>query len=72
MELRAGRLALLGLAMAISFGVIAGVLLRVMPMPHKDTDYLVIGTLATFGALAVLFLMLLATTRKPETTKPKE
>ncbi|MEZ5354987.1 MAG: hypothetical protein R2762_20310 [Bryobacteraceae bacterium] len=72
MEIRAGRIALLGLAMAISFGVIAGVLLRLMPMPRKDTDYLVIGTLATFGSLAVLFLMLIATTRKPEASKTKD
>ncbi|MEZ5402373.1 MAG: hypothetical protein R2729_22050 [Bryobacteraceae bacterium] len=73
MNLSASRIALLGVAMAVSFGIIAAVLLRLMPLPHKDTDYLVVGALATFGALGVLFLMLLATTSKPSApSKPKE
>lgn len=58
--------------MTVSFAAIAAILLRLMPLPRKDTDYLVVGTLATFGALAVLFLTLLATNRKPETFKSKD
>lgn len=33
------------------------ILLRVLPGPHKPSDYLVIGTLATFICLLVVFLV---------------
>ena len=41
---------------------------RVLPRPHSETDYLIIGTLSTFVALLALFLVLIATVMKmPET-----
>jgi len=46
------------------FGVSAGVMVQFMPAPLKDTDYLVIGSVATLAALLVLFLTLMATRLK--------
>jgi multisubunit Na+/H+ antiporter MnhF subunit len=42
---------------AIVFIITVVILLRVLPGPHKSTDYLVIGTLATFVCLLVVFLI---------------
>ena len=39
------------------FVVSVAVLMRIMPGPHRPTDYLVIGTLATFTCLVVLFVI---------------
>ena len=46
------------------FGVAAMVMLRLMPVPLKDTDYLVIGSVATLVSLLVMFLVLIATRLK--------
>jgi hypothetical protein len=46
------------------FGVAAVVMLRLMPAPLKDTDYLVIGSVATLVSLLVMFLVLIATRLK--------
>ena len=46
------------------FGVAAAVMVQFMPPPLKDTDYLVIGSVATLAALLVMFLALLATRLK--------
>lgn len=51
----------LGAGMVLTFVAVAGILMRVMPGPRKETDYLVIGTLATFAALALLFVVLVTT-----------
>ena len=48
----------------VVFGVAAAVLIRIMPAPLKDSDYLVIGSVATLVALLVMFLVLLATRLK--------
>lgn len=40
------------------------ILLRVMPGPHKPTDYLVIGTLATFVCILIAFIVFVSATRK--------
>ena len=42
---------------AVMFLLTVAILLRVLPGPHKPTDYLVIGTLATFVCLLVVFLI---------------
>jgi multisubunit Na+/H+ antiporter MnhF subunit len=42
---------------AIMFIITVVILLRVLPGPHKSADYLVIGTLATFVCLLVVFLI---------------
>lgn len=54
------RIALIG-GLSVLFLMTVLVLLRVLPGPHKSTDYLVIGTLATFFCLAVLFVVNVAT-----------
>jgi MFS-type transporter involved in bile tolerance (Atg22 family) len=45
------------------FAVSAGVMVQFMPSPLKDTDYLVIGSVATLVALLVLFFTLISTTK---------
>jgi hypothetical protein len=42
---------------AVMFVITTLILLRVLPGPHKSTDYLVIGTLATFVCLLAVFLI---------------
>ncbi len=49
------------LAVAIVFMVVSIILLRLVPGPHRPTDYLVIGGGATVACLLVLFLVLLST-----------
>ena len=58
MASRVGRVGVIAAAMAAIFASVVLILLRVLPGPRKDTDYLVIGTLATFAALVTLYLML--------------
>ncbi len=54
----------LGVGMVLVFVTVVGVLVRVIPGPHKETDYLVIGTLATFASLVLLFAVLISTVFK--------
>ena len=51
----------LGLAfgMVLIFAVSVGVLLYVMPAPHKTTDYLVTGAIGTLLCLVLLFMVLI-------------
>ncbi len=58
------RTLLLVLAMVAIFGVTVAVLLNVMPGPHKPTDYLVIGAVATLLCLLLLFIVLINTLSK--------
>lgn len=53
---------MLALAGVCVFGIVAGVMLAVMPAP-KDSDYMVIGSVATLVTLLVLFLVVISTTR---------
>ena len=46
------------------FAVSAAVLVKIMPSPLKDSDYLVIGSIATLVSLLVMFIALLATRLK--------
>ena len=55
---------LLVLAGICVFGVAAAVMIKLMPAPLKDSDYLVIGSVATLVALLVVFLTLAATRLK--------
>jgi hypothetical protein len=43
------------------FAVATAVIVAIMPSPLKDTDYLVIGSIATLVSLLVMFLVLIAT-----------
>ncbi|HLH39936.1 MAG TPA: hypothetical protein VKX39_12370 [Bryobacteraceae bacterium] len=53
----------LALAAACIFAVVAAAMLRLMPRPLKDSDYMVIGSVATLIALLGLFVAMLATSR---------
>jgi predicted outer membrane lipoprotein len=55
---------ILGLGAACVFVVVAAILLRLMPGPLRESDYLVIGSVATLVSLLVLFLLLVSTTLK--------
>jgi hypothetical protein len=68
MEFRFGRIAILVLAMIFVFGAVVGILFQIIPAPRKETDYLVIGTLATFASLATLFAVLITTIFKDPNT----
>lgn len=52
------------LAAILIFGVVAVVILRFMPEPIEDSDYMVTGSVATLAALLVLFLGLVSTRMK--------
>jgi len=43
------------------FAGVVAVLLQVIPGPHKQLDYLVIGSVATLAAMVALFLVLIGT-----------
>ena len=55
------RFVMLGLAGVCVFVVIAAVMLKLMPAPLKEFDYMVIGSVATLASLAVMFLVLIST-----------
>jgi len=44
-------------AAAISFAAAAFILMQVLPAPRTRIDYMVIGTVATFVSLLVLFVL---------------
>jgi hypothetical protein len=46
------------------FVVVTAVMLKLMPAPFKESDYMVIGSVATLVSLGVVFLVLISTTLK--------
>jgi hypothetical protein len=52
-----------GLAVCV-FVVVAALMLQFMPAPLKESDYMVIGSVATLLALGAVFLVLVSTTMK--------
>jgi hypothetical protein len=54
----------LGALAVCVFVVVAAIMLKVMPAPLKESDYMVIGSVSTLLALGVLFLVLVSTTMK--------
>jgi hypothetical protein len=59
-----GRTISLALALVFVFAAVAGIMLKTMPAPLKDSDYLIIGSVATMVSLALLFVLLIATSGK--------
>jgi hypothetical protein len=53
-------LMLLGVAVAL-FGISIVVLTRLLPGPHTERDYFIIGCLATLVSLFALFLLVIST-----------
>lgn len=58
------RILILILAGLCVFAIVAAIMVKVMPGPLKDSDFMVIGSVATLVALLVLFLVLISTTMK--------
>lgn len=58
MEQRKTRLLALGGGIAILFVVTVVILLNVIPGPHRKLDYLVIGAVATFLSMILLWVVL--------------
>lgn len=56
----------LGLAGVCIFAIVAAVMLAVMPAPLKESDYMVVGTVATLVALLVMFLVVISITKSRE------
>ena len=50
------------------FCMVAAILLRMMPSPRREVDYLVIGGLSTLVAMVALFIVLITTWLRGEDT----
>jgi hypothetical protein len=57
------RYVLLGLSAFCVFVIVAAIMLKLMPGPLRDSDYMIIGSVATLAALGVLFAVLVSTTK---------
>ncbi len=55
---------ILGFAAVFVFAAVVLIGLRLVPAPHTETDYLVIGSVATFLCMTLLFGALLKTWRQ--------
>ena len=58
------RALMLAAAALCVFTIVAAAMLKLMPEPLKESDYLIIGSVATLVALLVLFLVLISTSVK--------
>jgi hypothetical protein len=56
----------LALGTVVLFAVVAAIMLRFMPGPLKDSDYLVVGSVSMLVALLALFVALISTTMKSQ------
>jgi hypothetical protein len=54
----------LGALVVCVFVVVSAVMARLMPSPMKESDYMVIGSVATLVSLGVVFAVLVSTTMK--------
>jgi ABC-type Fe3+-siderophore transport system permease subunit len=55
---------LLVLAAVCVFVVVAAIMIKLMPTPLKDSDFLLIGSVSTLLALLALFFALISTSLK--------
>jgi len=46
------------------FVIVAATMLKFLPQPHKESDYMVIGSVATLVALVVMFIVLISTSMR--------
>ena len=53
----------LALAAICVFTIVAAVMTKLMPAPLHESDFLVIGSVATLVSLLVLFLAMISTTK---------
>jgi hypothetical protein len=54
----------LALGVAFIFAAVIFIMLQIMPQPLRDSDYLVIGSVATIVSLLAVFLLLVSTSMK--------
>ena len=59
MEKRTSRWLTLGGGIVVLFVASIAILLKVIPEPHRNLDYLVIGAVATFLSMILLWVALL-------------
>jgi len=59
-----GRTLSLALAVVLIFSAVAGIMVKVMPGPLRDSDYLIIGSVATMVSLLILFVLVVTTSGK--------
>ena len=59
--MKTGRIVALLFGLIAIFVAVTLSLFQIIPGPHRNTDYLVIGTISTFVSLAVLFVVLVKT-----------
>ena len=57
------RYIMLGLAALCVFVVVAAAMLKLMPGPLHEFDFMVIGSVATLIALLIMFLVMIGTSR---------
>lgn len=55
---------ILGLAVMVAFVAVAAILMKLIPEPRKDSDFLIIGSIATLVSLAAVFVLVISTSRK--------
>ncbi len=53
------RAAMLAVGIVLVFATVAAVLLHIIPAPHRPSDYLVVGAVATLAAMAAAFVALI-------------
>lgn len=59
MEKRTSRLLTLGGGIVVLFVATIAILLKVIPEPHRNLDYLVIGAVATFLSMILLWVAMM-------------
>lgn len=59
MEKRTSRWLTLGGGIAVLFIATIAILLKIIPPPHRNLDYLVIGAVATFLSMILLWIALM-------------
>jgi hypothetical protein len=59
------------LGLIVMFGVVVALMLRLLPGPHRPSDYMVIGTFATLACIALVFVVLLRTEKGKQRKRPK-
>lgn len=59
MEKRTSRWVTLGGGIAVLFVATIAILLKIIPQPHRNLDYLVIGAVATFLSMILLWIALM-------------
>jgi uncharacterized BrkB/YihY/UPF0761 family membrane protein len=66
------RFGALAVGILLVFLITVAVLIRIIPAPRSETDYLVIGGVATLVSMAALFVVLITTVfRSPDTFSRK-